>query len=285
MKFFQKIRLLFVRSQKIFSWQLVLSVGFLVLVGLSLNRQIKIIRAEQTGSSPESEADSRLKQLADALTTLDYGSTAAGSWGDWGAYWNRINAAARGTFNDAKANGTYNGGNADYPQSVGGIHDATTLPTGSYLASWTTCNEANTYCNTSNAQAEKQDANTGLVWSARISSAANWFTANNCAQPGSAENPGSCVAHGDVACKCVKLISSKTGCEALGTGWRLPYQKELMMAYIDGSAEFLSNSAATYWSGTTSTTVTNNAWYTHLSSGVTYNLTKTTATYSFRCVF
>lgn len=284
MKFFQKIRSLFARSQNLFSWQFLLSIVFLVLVVFSLNRQIKIIRAEQTGSSPESGADSRLKQLADALTTLDYGSTASGSWGDWGAYWNRINAAARGTFNDAKANGTYNGGNADYPQSVGGIHDATTLPTGSYRSIWTTCNVGNTYCNTGNAQAEKQDANTGLVWSARISSGANWFTANNCAQPGSAENPGSCVAHGDVACKCVKLTSSKTGCEALGTGWRLPYQKELMMAYIDGSAEFLSNSAANYWSGTTNTTTTVNSWFTTLNNGNTGNTTKT-YTNAFRCVF
>ena len=50
--------------------------------------------AEQTGSTPDSGTDSRIKDSYDSLVTLTYGSDSAGSWGDWGAYWNRIRSSA-----------------------------------------------------------------------------------------------------------------------------------------------------------------------------------------------
>jgi len=254
---------------------------------LTFGRQVLKVQAEQSGGSPTAGSDSRMKQLADALITSSYGSTASGTWGDWGAYWNRINSAARGAFNDAKARGLKNGGNASFPQNVGGIHDDTALPTGSYTATWTVCNVGNSYCGTGDSLSEKRDENTGLVWSTRISASANWFTANNCQQPSNGVAPtgaNTCTSNNDVGCQCVKLTSSKTGCEAQGDGnWRLPYQKETMMAYIDGSGPALSNSAANHWSSTTTTTATQNAWYTNLSNGTTNPATKTSS-YAFRCV-
>lgn len=260
---------------------------FLGLMTLALGRQFLVVQAEQSGGSPTAGSDSRIKQLTDALVSANYGSTDSGSWGDWGDYWNRINSAARAPFNDAKARGLTNGGNANFPQNVGGIHDDTTLPTGSYQSTWTVCNSGNSYCGTGDSNAEKRDENTGLVWSTRTSASANWFTANNCQQPSNGvapTGPNACTSNGDEGCKCVKLTSSKTGCEALGDGnWRLPYQKEMMMAYIDGSGPQLSNSAAYHWSSTTLTTVTQTAWFTTLSTGLTANLTKTNS-YSFRCV-
>lgn len=260
---------------------------FLGLVTLALGSQYLVVQAEQSSGTPESGADSRMKLLADTLTSSSYGSNDSGSWGDWGQYWNRINSAARSPFNDAVARGLTNGGNANFPQGVGGIHDDTILPTGSYKSTWTVCNSGNNYCGTGDSLSEKKDENTGLVWSSRISASANWFTANNCQQPSNGvapTGPNTCTSNGDEGCKCVKLTSSKTGCEAQGDGnWRLPYQKENMMTYIDGSAENLTNASSNYWSSTTLTTTTQNAWSTGLSSGGTGSTTKTNSN-SFRCV-
>ncbi|MBD3250006.1 MAG: hypothetical protein GF381_00300 [Candidatus Pacebacteria bacterium] len=50
--------------------------------------------AEQSGSSPDSGATSYIKTIYDSLTSLAHGDEAAGAWGDWGSYWNRIRSAA-----------------------------------------------------------------------------------------------------------------------------------------------------------------------------------------------
>jgi hypothetical protein len=266
---------------------LILSVIFVGLATFTITKTISTIRAEQSGGSPSAGADSRLKQLADSLVTLNYGDPDNGAIADWGEYWNRVSSAAQDSFNDAKANGLFNGGNTDFPQNKGGIHDDTTLPTGSYSANWTTCNAGNNYCDTGETIAGRKDENTGLVWSERISASANWFTANNCLQPSNGvapQGPDACSANGNPGCICTKLTESKTGCEAQGDGnWRLPYQKENMMAYIDGSAASLSNSAANHWSSTTNTTFTPTAWYTLLSAGDTL-ITSKTVNLSYRCV-
>lgn len=263
--------------------------GFFLLLTLVFSyRHIQIVRAEQSGSSPESGATSRLVTLANALASLSYGSTASGSWGDWGTSWNRIYSAATKPFNDAVARTLKNGGNTDYPQSVGGVDDYNNngvIPADSYQSSWTTCNVGNNYCGTGRSVAEKQEVNTGLVWSPRISSAATWFNANNCQYPNALPgDDGVCNTHGEVACKCVKLTSSKTGCEAYDDGnWRLPTQKEIMMAYIDGSWAQLTNAANTYWSSTTLSTATQLSWYTSQNNGHTRTTTKTDNS-SVRCV-
>jgi hypothetical protein len=278
-------------------WCLLFVLSLLAGVLLVGGHTLLVRAAEQSGGSPTSSSDSRLKQLAVALESLGYGDTATGTWGNWGSYWNRIRSAAEAPFNDALVNGLPNGGNDDFPTAKGGIHDASPLPDGSYSSDWVTCdnsawsleNPGGNYCNTGESIAEAMDSNTGLVWSSRISASDNWFTANNCAQPGSDENPGTCDASVKTACTCVKLTGGdgnppKTGCEVQGDGgWRLPYQKERMMAYIDGSAQFLTNSAANDWSGTSHTINIQNAWYTSLSTGSTSNSTKT-STHSFRCV-
>ena len=264
--------------------------SFLALLTIAFSyRHIQLVRAEQNSGSPESGTSSRLSTLATTLSSLSYGSTTSGSWGDWGTSWNRIYSAATRPFNDAlKSNGLKNGGNADYPQSVGGVDDYnnnTPIPSDTYQATWTSCNVGNNYCGTGRNVAEKKDENTGLVWSPRISSGATWFNANNCQYPNALPgDDGVCNTHGEVACKCVKLTSSKTGCEAYDDGnWRLPTQKELMMSYIDGSWAQLTNAASTYWSGTTTSTSTQTAWYTSQNYGNIYNPNKTN-NFSVRCV-
>jgi len=271
--------------------------GFLALLTVVLSyRHIQIVRAEQSGSSPESGATSRLSTLAAVLTSLSYGSTASGSWGDWGTSWNRIYSAATKPFNDAlKSGGLKNGGNTDYPKSVGGVDDYNNngvIPADSYQSSWTTCNVGNSYCGTGRSVAEKQEVNTGLVWSPRISSGSNWFVANRCKYPnGLPGDDGVCNTHGEVACQCVKDTANEDAdnttavtCERYDDGnWRLPTQKELMMAYIDGSWAQLTNAASTYWSSTTHSYATQSSWYTYQGNGYTANASKTNNN-SVRCV-
>ena len=257
-------------------------------------------RAEQSGSSPESGSTSRLKTASDAITALNYGSTAAGGWGDWGTMWNRVYSAAQGTFNDAKALGLKNGsgtGTANctstfglncYTQAKGGVDDYNnnqTIPSDSYYKTWTACNSGNSYCQTGRSVAEKQDPNTGLVWSAQISGSSTWFVANNCVAPGGSGSLGAtCASNGDPGCICVKNTSPKTGCENYDDGsWRLPYQKELMQSYIDGSWSNLTNPGYNYWSSTTQSGNTQYAWTTSQAGGYTSNPSKTSS-YAVRCV-
>ena len=204
------------------------------------------------------------------------------------------------TFN--QYNGSATSGATDYAfytQALGGVDDyndgQSANPTGSYEGSWTDCVVGNDYCGTDDAtNADAKDNQTGLIWSIKIDNAGDgtqsWFWANNCHEPDTVENPGTCTADGDDACRCVKLTSSKTGCEALGDGgWRLPYQKELMQAYINGSSKesvsYLSSTGCYFWSSTTASFKTRSAWYVGLDTGYTNNTVKTSvASYRSRCV-
>ncbi len=283
------------------------------IYGISLR-----VRAEQVGSSPESGTTSHIKAINDSITALSYGSTAAGTWGDWGAMWNRLRSAGEKPFNDAVAKGMLAGsgtsGTSDcvttadtncYTQALGGVDDynrGAAIPTDTYQQTWITCNSSaytpanpgGNYCNTGRSVLNNlvsQDPNTSLVWSPRISPGSNWFVANNCKYPnGLAGDDGACGTDKEAACFCVKHTGvgedTKTGCEVYDDGnWRLPTQKELMQSYIDGSWGNLATAAgAKYWSATTISNTTRNAWPTNQSTGYTYYGTKTTATYSVRCV-
>lgn len=261
----------------------------ILLSAALLYRQIQIVRAEQSGSSPESGATSRFSTLNSSLTTLSYGATASGTWGNWGTTWNRIYSAATTPFNDALANPLNNGGTIDFPVEIGGVddhNDDTAIPTDSYQADWIVCTIDNNYCDTGSSVAEGKDLNTGLIWSPRISAGMTWFGANNCLYPnGLPGSDGVCNVNDEVACKCVKKTESKTGCEGYDDGnWRLPSQKELLMVYIDGSRGQLTNGPYLYWSKTTSSSNTQNAWHTNLNNAVTNTAGKTSNAYSVRCV-
>jgi len=172
------------------------------------------------------------------------------------------------------------GGVDDYNDNIAGV------PADSFSASWTLCDAGNNYCKTGDTNAYSQDNSTGLVWSNWMGggTTSTWFVANNCYNPETAENPGTCVNNDDDACQCVKKAASKVGCESLGDGlWRLPYQKELMQAYIDGSWGNLSSAGTNYWSSTTESYGTQYAWGTGLYNGYTNSSAKTT-TLQVRCV-
>ena len=213
-----------------------------------------------------------------------------------------------GTLLKTLYNGSATSGATDYEfytQAKGGVDDyndsQSAYPTGSYQGSWTDCVEGNSYCGTGDSNADAKDNSTGLIWSNKIDSGGDdtqtWFWANNCYEPGTEQNPDGeeggdpCDANGDDACQCVKITGGgETGCEALGDGnWRLPYQKELMQAYINGSSKdsvsYLSSTNYSYWSSTTKSNYTLYAWYVYLSYGSTHANTKANNTsYRIRCV-
>lgn len=261
---------------------------FLFIFSIFIFREIQIVRAEIGGGAPESGTDSRLTTLSTELISLNYGSTNAGSWGDWGSNWNRIYSAAVNPIQSSITVNLKNGGNLDYPKGIGGIEDYNnggTIPDDSDQSVWITCNLDNNYCGTGRSVAEKKEENTGLVWSPVISTSFNWFIANNCQYPnGLTGDDGVCNTHNEIACKCVKLTSNKTGCEGYDDGnWRLPSQKELMMSYISGSFGNLSNPTNYYWSSTTTSYSTQNSWRVNQSYGYTNSSNKTSNT-AVRCV-
>ena len=183
-----------------------------------------------------------------------------------------------------------------FAQATGGVDDYNnnqTIPADTFTENWTVCTSANSYCSTNDATACggdvcRRDNRTNLVWSDYILGGAdhNWFVANNCWVPGSEQNPGSCSVHGNPACQCVKQTQAEatTSCMALGDGnWRLPYQKELLQAYIDGSWGNLPHAGDNYWSATTQSNHTYLAWRTLLYNGYALTDDKTN-TYDSRCV-
>ncbi len=232
-----------------------------------------------TSNSPASTFYT-LKQIYDVIPTIDpakvnVGTTYLGVTGTLlGNMWN---GTAGITVLPAGA----------YPQSLGGVEDwnrNTVMPVDTYKSTWVSChagstpNDAgNNYCGTNDTNADKLDVDTGLIWSKMLNNGVShrWFWANNCAYPnGLPGDDGVCNSNGEVACQCVKLTSNKTGCEAQD-GWHLPYQKELMQAYINGSWSGLSPGTWFYWASTTASQYTERAWFVDISSGNTVYSNKT----------
>lgn len=250
----------------------------------------KQTKAEQSGDSPESGATSRIKEFYDDLFALGFGSDSSGSWGDWGSYWNRAQSAARwvpsgdATTDDVKSGNTFYSESSrteqtgEYPNptscSTEAYHDSYGAPvtqTTNCVAdiSWTTPDPAVT-------GDDKQDERTGVIWSK--------YLKNNAGTVEFADTGGSQWSWDASGANNI-AVGNKTAsqlCSERGNGWRLPTQKELMQAYIDGSYWNLTNPSNAFWSATEASST--NAWLTSLSTGNTSNLTKTTATYYVRCV-
>jgi len=171
-------------------------------------------------------------------------------------------------------------------QANGGIDDynsAGSAPSDRYEATWTACTSENSYCGTGDAFADAKDENTGLIWSKPCSgsgcstSAEPADTDYEWTYTDDADNNG---LNADVLCS-----------QDLGTthdaGWSLPHQKQLMQAYIDGAYGNLEPTGVAgsrhYWSATTRSNGTSNAWSTYLSNGNTYYAAKSDSN-SVRCV-
>lgn len=184
----------------------------------------------------------------------------------------------------------FNGGNSTWPggsQANGGTDDCnlsgdvglqcSTAPAGTYQADWITCNSGNSWCglgvNGENV-AKAMDNNTGLVWSYPCSGV-------NCANMTNetADN----YDHDTALVNCISGAHGKSG-------WHLPHQKQLMMAYIDGSFGNLVPTNETfaaprfYWSATETVSEAGDfAWRTNLARGTT-DWRSIFETYRVRCV-
>lgn len=330
---------------------------FLVGLGLALGLLVSRSKAEQSGSSPESGATSRLKATYTSINSLSYGSESAGSWGDWGTYWNRIRSAGEwtpsgnGAVGDVRTGKTFYG--SSRTQTTGTLSGASVAAcsTQQYHDSHASATQANN-C-TSNITwsdpgdsitgTDKKDGNTTLIWSQYLKNNAgtvefaasggstwNWngsivftVTAANATAGATYTNNGqtftvvttivagtslNATATGSPAASGTLTKASGTGdatitfsataagtnnvavgmktatqlCSERGSGWRLPTEKELMQAYIDGSYWNLTNPANYFWSFTEYDATS--AWYVYLSNGTTYTNYKATNAFYVRCV-
>jgi hypothetical protein len=130
----------------------------------------------------------------------------------------------------------------------------------------------------------KKDGRTGLWWSdisavgASASSTSNVFAIPGSTGPGTGD--GTRPTGGNAIGFCDALNTANF---AGHNDWYLPTQKQLMQAYIDGSANNLPNPGYYFWSSTEYYNNTAYAWSVYLFVGGTYNYTKTTG-YNVRCV-
>jgi len=235
------------------------------------------ISAEQTGDSPDSGSTSRIKAIYDSLVTLDCGSDSAGSWGDWGSYWNRIRSAAEGaaTFVNYEAQSLEAYDDYEYGDSHG------TGESGDEESAW-----SNTATNV------WQDKRSGLYWSNDLGSFSNIFPDQDhstcdffSANPRGNYN-GADADCGNAINQCGNLSLEAITGEGAKTDWYLPSQKELQQAYLDGIYNQTVASFATtsnFWSATESSASSSNAWGVYLPLGFTYGNAKSNS-YAVRCV-
>ena len=262
-----------------------------VAAALAVFSWLGVSRAEQSGSSPVSGATSRIKTIYDVLSGLSYGSDTPGAWGNWGAYWNRIYSAGEWTPSGAASAAAVGSGSTFYSnsrsQQTGTYPTLSGCSTQLYFDSWSTATPANNCSLTWTVPggatgSDKQDPRTGLIWSyllyrngtviefsATLSTTFSWGNTH-------ANNKGiTAPVAGDRTA--IQLCADQVN------GWRLPTQKELIQAYIDGSFWNLTQPSHTFWSATEESLT--DAWYVDLGSGYsnTANNTKTSP-YSVRCV-
>jgi len=253
--------------------------------------------AEQSGGSPNNNpTTSRLKTISDALTTLTYGSTAAGAWGDWGAMWNRIYSAGIFspdgdlTVGEVSPGKTFYSGTNSRTQKTGTgtIYSTQSLETkddylGTYKdeeSTWTEVSGspfATTGTGLSTGKVKK-DERTGLWWSA-ASTLGTYTNSFDNATDGTRPTGGNAIAF------CNTLQTTPAGGFAGKTTWYLPTQKELMQAYIDGiySQDTAFGTTSYFWSSTEGSNDSTNAWRVRLYNGSTLNDLKTNSN-GVRCV-
>lgn len=331
---------------------------FLALFGLY---QIGMtVFAEQSGSSPESGSDSRIKTAYDWLVAkgTNYGSTDAADWDSattyvWGTDWNRIMEAAAwepdgsATAGDVPSGFTFYAGNGNRTQKTGTLFQNQALMdyddtncAGNNAESATPCvagdseytGEEGTWTLTAsggtavsvtdNAVTVTLTSNkvykdnwTKLYWTDGNAGGAivdNEFayvdgddrtnpTGNSCNfnSTGTAnafcdnQDPLSAyVEDNDVSaadfCLNLQLDADNAdlddnGATGVETDWRLPTQKELMQAYINGAANNLPTPVGNYLSSTESNSTKSYAYYMVMSTGTTTVLLKNTSG-NVRCV-
>jgi len=255
--------------------------------------------AEQSGSSPESGASSRIKTAYDWLVAkgTNYGETDASDWSNnWGSMWNRIMESAAwepdgtATEADVASTKTFYAGNGDRTIKTGTAPAAFDYSTqrlatkddylGTYKAeesTWTAVS-GSPFAGFGALNLEtgtvKQDSRTGLWWSASSTTyPTNQFTLS---ADGVRPTGGEAIAF------CNALNTASYGGN---TDWYLPTQKELMTAYINDiySQDPTFATESYFWSSTELSAYPGYAWRVFLNNGITVGNGKGTG-YSVRCV-
>lgn len=266
-----------------------------------------ISKAEQSGSSPNNGATtSRIKTIYDALATLTFGSDAVGLWGDWGAYWNRIYSAAiwvpsgnagvadvknAKTFNNTsrtQQTGTYPNPTNCSTQLFDDSHGAPVTETTNCSLIWTTAaspvsgdDDRTDGPNPPTATRGGYDPRTGLIWSQLLLRTGTVI--------GFSHGSNSVFSWKNTAANNIGITAPVAGnrtaiqlCADQGLGWRLPTQKELMQAYIDGAYFNLTQSSNGFWSATEEI-AGYSAYAVALLNGYTVGISET-STNQIRCV-
>ncbi len=300
--FFSSKLLSNLKFNKFKGW-LVLLLAFVFLAGTF---KAGTVWAEQSGSSPDSGVTSHIKTIYDLLSSYSQGSDAGGSWGDWGSYWNRI----RSTVIDysqqqyQRWDDWRNGAGTDQNEYTGEESIWIETSSGGTAASVSGGDPEVTVTLESNTV--YQDQTTGLYWSDSSTAgvdneflwtagedAATTTTACNFLADGDAndycdnQDPGNdYVEDDDVSAAefCLNLSLDSDNDGTPETDWHLPTQKELMQAYINGSANNLPNPIRYFWSASESSSNPGGAWRVSLHSGNIYGSTKNNDGTYVRCV-
>ena len=266
--------------------QVIVYVSCFGCVAFGLYHAGRLVIAEQSGSTPDSASTSRIKTIYDSLVSLSHGSDSAGSWGNWGAVWNRIRSAGEwAPSGDA--------GETDVASGKKFYKDSRTQKTGTAslaqdfsqqsLQDWddkkagdTTVEEA-VWTNTAGSATTGvwKDTRTGLYWSVSQGYKTNLFTRTTCdfftttprgAYTGTDADCGNAIN----ACGLLSLEAVTGG--GAKTDWYLPSIKELQQAIIDGIYNQNSSFTTTeyFWSSTENSDDASSAWNVNLT-GLTFN--------------
>lgn len=275
-------------------------ISFIMMLSLvSLVAVKTTVLAEQTGSSPESGATSRIKTAYDWLVAkgTNYGAADASDWSNnWGSMWNRIMESAAwepdgtATEADVASTKTFYAGNGDRTIKTGTAPPAFDYSTqklatkddwfGTYKAeesSWTAVSGspfAGFAALDLDSGTVKQDSRTGLWWSASSTTyLTNQFTLS---ADGARPTGGQAIAF------CDALNTASYGGK---TDWYLPTQKELMTAYINGiySQDPTFVPTSLFWSSSEVSDLSNAAWRVLLANGYSSGNAKGSVN-SVRCV-
>jgi hypothetical protein len=262
------------------------------------------IQAEQTGSSPNSGVDSKLKEAYDDLVTLgtNYGDSSSNS--DWsrnsGTYWNRIMYAATwdpggtATESDVATGKTFYSGSDGRTMKTGTGGDTLDYSEQQYVSyvdgvSGDYEGEESTWTNTNTTSGSEvwYDTRAGLYWSDDLGTSTNDFTVASCdfftTDPrGDYDGSDGDCGNAINACANLSLAANEGG--SADTDWYLSTIKELNQAYING---FYNQAGSTFaqqngfWSSTERSSTT--AWKDTFHTGRTYYNNKTSSEY-MRCV-
>jgi hypothetical protein len=172
-------------------------------------------------------------------------------------------------------------------QASGGVDDYNNggaAPADTYSKGWTRCTSGNSYCGTNDTFAAYKDDSTGLIWSAPckgngcISYSTSSPTTYHWDNRGTTNYNATSSASSTASELCSNNLTLAPNSKSYhGSGWSLPHQKQLMMAYINnahGNLESISVNRG-YWSATTKSSDTTNAWYIYLSTGGNTSVVKT----------